>query len=224
MGLTQPHLQPEHPRARHRDAGHGPGHGSRRRAVAGGRRAESVRERRRRSDRLEHEPVARRVLSVHAVAERRAHDQYGFLGDRSRQSPSQPHALQSVLPREARFLLDGRRSVRVRPHQRQWLQRRQRGDVAAEPRERAAVLLAPHRLERCGNARRHRLWRQVERARRAMELGLARDQPGRVRDRRRTGLRRSAGLVRRARLGECSRGIERRHRHDRRQSAGEHRQ
>ena len=85
VGVAQPHLQPEHPRARHRDAGHGPRHGSRRRAVAGGWRAESVRERRRGSDRLEHEPVARCVLSVHAVAERRAHDQHGFLGDRSRQ-------------------------------------------------------------------------------------------------------------------------------------------
>ncbi len=63
-------------------------------------------------------------------------------------APGQPHALQSVLPREARLLLDRRGSLRVRPHQRQRLQRRQRGDVAAEPRERAAVLLAPHRLDR----------------------------------------------------------------------------
>ena len=39
-----------------------------------------------------------------------------------------------------------------------------------------------------------------------------------------TGLRRSAGLVRRARLGERARRVERRHRHDRRRSAGEHRQ
>ena len=51
VGVAQPHLQPEHPRGRHRHAGHGPRHGSRRRAVARGWRAESVRERRRRRSR-----------------------------------------------------------------------------------------------------------------------------------------------------------------------------
>ena len=118
---------------------------------------------------------------VHAVAQRLADDQHGLLRDRSRRPAGQPHALQSVLPREARLLPQRRRSLRVRPHQQQRLQRQQRGDVAAEPRERPAVLLAPHRLEPLGNAGRHRVRRQAQRPRRALERRLARGAPGRVR-------------------------------------------
>ena len=46
--------------------------------------------------------VARRLLQGDAVVECGAHDQHGFLRHGDRRSPSESHALQFVLPREAR--------------------------------------------------------------------------------------------------------------------------
>ena len=106
----------------------------------------------RRPPRLRHRkrPVARRVLSDHSVVERLAHVQHGLFRDRGRRSPSQSHALQLVLSREARFLPERLGSVRVRPHRHS----REPGRRHAEQRERPTVLLAAHRLERYGRARR----------------------------------------------------------------------
>ena len=106
VGVVQPHLQPEHLGRSHRHAGHGPGRRVGRRAVARGWPAKAFVSGSGVDTTDWSRTLAGRLLSVDAVAERRAHDQHGFLRDRSRQPPSQPHPLQSVFSRKRDFFLN----------------------------------------------------------------------------------------------------------------------
>ena len=79
---------------------------------------------------------------------------------------------------------------------------------AREPGERPAILFPAHRPELARHAGRHRLWRQAERAHRAIQHRRARSEAGRVRERHHAC--RPDQRRRHPRHRECSRGVERR--------------
>ena len=88
------------------------------------------------------------VQEPHTERQCRRHGEHGLCGDGSRSPPGQPHAISTVLPREASVLPRRRRRVR-----------RRRADQHDRP---AAVLQPPRRFDR--RRRRARAsWRQADR-------------------------------------------------------------